>query len=89
MLYQIEHLRTKFVHASAHREETTYRQVERAYTNLFPNKNLQERELNVYYFISRYGPSLIGELYEAADVGFSNHRLMNLGGAATQVINAK
>jgi bacillithiol biosynthesis cysteine-adding enzyme BshC len=89
ILYQIEHLRTKFVHASAHREETTYRQVERAYTTLFPEKNLQERELNVYYFISRYGPSLIRELYEEAEVGFSNHKLTYIGGAASQVINAR
>jgi len=86
MMYQLEHLRTKFVHASAHREQTTYRQVERAYTTLYPDKNLQERELNIFYFISRYGPGLIRELYDAADVGFSNHKLVYIGGAATQVL---
>ena len=87
--YQLEHLRTRFIHASAHREETTYRQVERAYTTLFPNKNLQERELNVYYFLSRYGPSLIEELHNAADLGFSNHKLVYIGGVASQVVNAR
>jgi bacillithiol biosynthesis cysteine-adding enzyme BshC len=89
MLYQIEHLRTRFIHASAHREETAYRQVERAYTTLFPEKNLQERELNAYYFLSRYGPSLIEELYNAAEIGFSNHKLVYIGGAASQVVNAR
>ncbi|HEX8088608.1 MAG TPA: bacillithiol biosynthesis cysteine-adding enzyme BshC [Blastocatellia bacterium] len=69
ILYQIEHLRTRFIHASARREETAYRQVERAYTTLFPDKNLQERELNVYYFLSRFGPSLIDVLYAAVDIG--------------------
>jgi len=88
IVYQIEHLRTRFVHASAHREQATYRQVERAYTTLYPDKNLQERELNVFYFLSRYGPGLIGELYEAADMGFSNHKLIHIGGAASQVVNA-
>ena len=88
IIYQLEHLRTRFIHASAHREETTYRQVERAYTTLFPNKNLQERELNVYYFLSRYGPSLIEELHNAADLGFSNHKLVYIGGVASQVVNA-
>src|SRR6185369_13729167 len=87
--YQLEHLRTRFIHASAHREETTYRQVERAYTTLFPDKNLQERELNVYYFLSRYGPSLIRELHDAADLGFSNHKLVYVGGVASQVVNAR
>jgi bacillithiol synthase len=89
VLYQIEHLRTRFIHASARREETTFRQVERAYTTLMPNKNFQERELNAFYFLARYGQSLIDELYDAADVGFSNHRLLYVGGAASQVINAK
>jgi len=89
MLYQIEHLRTRFIHASAHRDETAYRQVERAYTTLFPEKNLQERELSAYYFLSRYGPSLIEELYNAAEIGFSNHKLVYIGGAASQVVNAR
>jgi len=89
ILYQLEHLRTRFVHASAHREENAYRQVERAYATLYPNKNLQERELNVYYFLSRYGPGLINDLYEAADIGFSNHKLAYIGGVASQVVNAR
>jgi bacillithiol synthase len=89
VFYQIEHLRTRFIHASARREETTFRQVERAYTTLMPNKNFQERELNVFYFLARYGQSLIDELHDAADVGFSNHRLAYVGGAASQVVNAR
>jgi bacillithiol biosynthesis cysteine-adding enzyme BshC len=86
--YQLEHLRTRFIHSSAHREQTVYRQVDRAFTTLYPDKNLQERELNVYYFLSRYGPALIEELYEAAEVGFSNHKLLCIGGVASQVVNA-
>jgi bacillithiol biosynthesis cysteine-adding enzyme BshC len=89
VLHQIEKVRTRFVHASAHREAAAYRQVERAYTTLFPNKNLQERELNVYYFLSRYGPGLIDELYDAIEIGFSNHKLLYIGGVASQVINAR
>ena len=87
--YQLEHLRTRFIHASAHREETTYRQVERAFTTLYPDKNLQERELNVYYLLSRYGPALIGDLYDAVELGFSNHKLVYAGGVASQVVNAR
>ena len=88
MMYQLEHLRTRFIHASAHREQTVYRQIERAFTTLCPDKNLQERELNVYYFLSRYGPSLIEELYNAAELGFSNHKIVYIGGVASQVVNA-
>lgn len=89
VIYQVEHLRTRFVHASAHREETTYRQVERAFTTLLPNKNLQERELNLYYFLSRYGRGLLNELHDAVEIGFSNHKLVYIGGVASQVINTR
>jgi bacillithiol biosynthesis cysteine-adding enzyme BshC len=89
IMYQLEHLRTRFIHASAHREGAAYRQVERAFTTLYPDKNLQERELNVYYFLSRYGPALLGELYNAADLGFSNHKLVYIGGVASQVVNSR
>lgn len=89
MMYQLEHLRTRFIHASAHREQTVYRQIERAFTTLYPDKNLQERELNVYYFLSRYGPGLIEELYDAAELGFSNHKIIYIGGVASQVVNAR
>lgn len=89
IVYQIEHLRTQFIHASARREATVFRQVERAYTTLMPDKNLQERELNVYYFLARYGPGLIDELYRAAEIGYSNHKLVYIGGVASQVVNAR
>ena len=89
MMYQLEHLRTRFIHSSAHREENAYRQVERAFTTLYPDKNLQERELNVYYFLSRYGPSLLDDLYEAADLGFSNHKIVYIGGVASQIVNSR
>jgi len=89
MIYQLEHLRTQFIHASARREETVFRQVERAYATLMPDKNLQERELNVYYFLARYGHSLIDELYRAAEIGYSNHKLVYIGGVASQVVNAR
>jgi bacillithiol biosynthesis cysteine-adding enzyme BshC len=89
IMYQLEHLRTRFIHSSAHRDETAYRQVERAFTTLYPNKNLQERELNAYYFLSRYGPGLIADLYNAVELGFSNHKLVYIGGVASQVVNAR
>jgi bacillithiol biosynthesis cysteine-adding enzyme BshC len=88
ILHQVEHLRTRFVHSSARRDEAAYRQVERACTTLFPEKNMQERELNIYYFLARYGPKLIDQLYEATEIGFSNHKLVYIGATASQVVNA-
>jgi uncharacterized protein YllA (UPF0747 family) len=73
---------------SARREETVYRQVERASATLYPDKNLQERELNIYYLFARYGPSLMRDLYDAVEIGYSNHKLVYLSGVPSQVVNA-
>jgi len=32
---------------------------------------------------------LIQELYDAAELGFSNHKLVYIGGVASQVVNAR
>jgi bacillithiol biosynthesis cysteine-adding enzyme BshC len=78
ILYQLHHLRTRFVHNRSKRDETTRTQIERAFAGLYPNKNLQERELNAAYFLARYGYELIDRLYEEVEVGFSHHKLVYL-----------
>jgi bacillithiol biosynthesis cysteine-adding enzyme BshC len=76
ILYQLSHLRTRFVHNRTKRDETTRQQIERAFTALYPNKNLQEREINAAYFLARYGYELIDRLYEEIEVGASHHQLV-------------
>jgi bacillithiol biosynthesis cysteine-adding enzyme BshC len=78
ILYQIHNLRTRFVHNRAKRDEATRHQIERAFAVLYPNKTLQERELNSAYFLSRYGYELIDRLYAEVEVGLSHHKLVYL-----------
>jgi len=89
IFYQLNHLRTRFVHVEAERNKVARRQIERASVMLYPEKNLQERELNVFYFLSRYGYSIIDDLYNAIDIGYSNHKIVYLGGVASSVLGAK
>ncbi|MGE0127755.1 MAG: bacillithiol biosynthesis cysteine-adding enzyme BshC [Blastocatellales bacterium] len=78
ILYQLHNLRTRFVHTRGKRDETTKQQIERLFAALYPNKNLQEREINVSYFLARYGYELIDRIYDELDVGFHDHKLINL-----------
>jgi len=78
ILYQLNHLRTRFIHNRSKRDEGTRHQIERAFAILYPNKNLQEREINSTYFLARYGYELIDRLYEEVELGFSNHKLVYL-----------
>lgn len=68
IFYQLHNLRTRFVNSSAKREETTARQLEKLFAVLYPEKNLQERELNVYYFLARYGLEFIDTIYQNIEI---------------------
>ncbi len=78
ILYQIHNLRTRFVHNRSKRDETTRQQVEKLFAVLYPNKNLQEREINASYFLARYGYELIDRLYQEVEIGFRDHKLVYL-----------
>jgi bacillithiol synthase len=78
IFYQLHNLRTRFIHNRSKRDETMQQQIERLFAVLYPNKNLQEREINVSYFLARYGYELIDKLYQEVDVGFRDHKLIYL-----------
>lgn len=73
--YQVSHLRTKFVHAEARHQEVLTKQIERALAILYPLKTLQERRINIFYFLSRYGMDFLAQLYEEIDLNDPDHRL--------------
>jgi bacillithiol biosynthesis cysteine-adding enzyme BshC len=78
ILYQLHNLRTRFVHNRGKRDEGAKQQIERLFAALYPNKNLQEREVNVFYFLARYGYELIDRIYDEVEIGLRDHKLVNL-----------
>jgi bacillithiol synthase len=76
--YQLTNLRTRFIHNRAKHDETTNQQIDRVFTVLYPNKNLQEREINVTYFLTRYGYGLIDRLLQEIDLDSPDHKLIKL-----------
>ncbi|HEY8459229.1 MAG TPA: bacillithiol biosynthesis cysteine-adding enzyme BshC, partial [Blastocatellia bacterium] len=78
ILYQLHNLRTRFIHNRSKRDETARQQIERLFAALYPNKNLQEREINVFYFLARYGYELIDRIYDEVEIGSRDHKLIYL-----------
>ncbi len=76
MLSNIQRLRATYVKNISQRDEATKTQIERAFAVLYPNKGLQEREINVSYFLARYGYELIDQIYEALDLNERGHQLI-------------
>jgi bacillithiol biosynthesis cysteine-adding enzyme BshC len=74
--YQLSHLRTKFVHAQGRHNDILTKQVEKALSILYPQKALQERRINIFYFLARYGMDFLAQLYEEIDLCDQDHRLL-------------
>ena len=74
--YHVDHLRTKVINAEAKHQEILTRQIEKTLAILQPSKSLQEREINIFYFLSRYGMDLLAQLYEEIDLTDPDHRLI-------------
>ena len=77
--YHLNNLRQKYVRARAHQDHSVRARLLAAESLLYPAQNLQEREVNIFYFIARYGFGVLDEIYQAIDPGEPYHRLIPLG----------
>jgi len=78
MHYQIDRLRKRAAQAELRRNEIISRHAAQIENALYPNKNLQEREISAIYFYARYGPPLIDRLIELAHARCPEHKVLVL-----------
>jgi bacillithiol synthase len=71
-------LKNKALEAQNRKHETTIRQAERISTALFPNSNLQEREINMIYFLNKYGKSVLEKIYDETEINKFEHQVIKL-----------
>jgi uncharacterized protein YllA (UPF0747 family) len=76
--YQLEGLRTRFVRAQMNRDEAAHRQLQRAFDQLYPNKDLQERHINITSLLARHGTYVIEWIYNAINLGSNEHQIVKL-----------
>ena len=76
--YQLEGLRTRFIRAQMSRDECAHRQLQRASDQLYPNKDLQERHINVTSLLSRHGTYVIEWIFNAINLGSNDHQVVYL-----------
>ena len=77
-LHYLEELKEKAIDAQKKRHEVTLRQVDKLSTSLFPNSNLQERELNFIFFAYRYGIIIITRLFDELSINKFEHQIIKL-----------
>jgi bacillithiol biosynthesis cysteine-adding enzyme BshC len=76
--YQLEGLRTRFHRAAMNRDRAAHRQLERAFSCLYPHKSLQERHINITSLLARHGDYVIQWIYDAINLGSPDHQIVYL-----------
>jgi len=76
--YQLEGLRTRFHRAQMTRDEAAHRQLQRAFDQLYPNKALQERHINITSLLARHGRYVVDWIYNAINIGSNEHQVVYL-----------
>jgi bacillithiol biosynthesis cysteine-adding enzyme BshC len=76
--YQLDGLRQRFVRAQMTRDEAAHRQLQRAFEQLYPHKDLQERHINITSLLARHGSYVIEWIFNAINIGSNEHQIVYL-----------
>ncbi len=72
----LENFKGKLVNAQAKRSETTTSQIDKVTNNVYPLESLQERIINVTYFLNKYNDEFIKKLFYEIDINCFNHQII-------------
>ncbi|HRI03750.1 MAG TPA: bacillithiol biosynthesis cysteine-adding enzyme BshC [Pyrinomonadaceae bacterium] len=78
MIYHIGATRKKALLAQMRNDEVASRQIAGLFASFLPNGGLQERSLNVFTYLNKFGPNFIDWLYAAIDLEDKDHRIVDL-----------
>ncbi len=78
IIWHLQTLKNKFHRSEAAKNEVLRRRLKHTKTNLFPRNGLQERTLNVVYFLNNYGMNFIDWIYEATETDEKDHQIFYL-----------
>jgi bacillithiol synthase len=78
MRHQIQALREKAARAEARRDSELQRHADELSTLLYPNKDLQEREIGSLYFLLKYGTGVVEKAKGLLQQGCADHQVVRL-----------
>lgn len=74
----IEGLKERAVTAQKRQHEVSLRQIDKVSNLIYPQSNFQERELNVIYFLNKYGLEFLRWLYGELKIDLYKHQIIRL-----------
>jgi bacillithiol biosynthesis cysteine-adding enzyme BshC len=79
MKYQLTQLEARAARAEVQRNEVITRHADALSSSLYPNKELQEREIGGASFLARYGQGLLKSLHDAIRTDCHDHQVIDIG----------
>ena len=76
--YQLQGIRDKAARAEARKNTEVLRHADELITALYPNKELQEREIGAAYFLLKYGKSVLDQIKAAVRTGCGEHQVIRI-----------
>ncbi len=71
-------LKEKTISAQKKQHEVALRQIDKAGMNLFPGGNFQERQINILYFLNKYGLEFLRWLFREIEIDKLRHQLLRI-----------
>ncbi len=78
ILGALDELKGKAEKTEQKKYEVTLRQIDRAAINLYPNSNLQERELNFVNFANKYGIDFVKFIFDKLEINKFEHQVIEM-----------
>jgi len=75
---EMENLKQKVVRAEKRQQDEVRAQLQKAHVNLRPNGTLQERVVNVLYYLNKYSPDLLDDLRHTLRTDASSHQVVEV-----------
>jgi bacillithiol biosynthesis cysteine-adding enzyme BshC len=74
----LQQLMGKTTQSFKEKEKVKVGQIEKVIEQLFPQNNFQERSLNMIYFLVKYGPDFVNQLYQALPSETAEHFIVRI-----------
>lgn len=78
IFHEMEVLKGKGLEAQKKKHEVTLRQIDKISRSIYPNSNLQERELNFIHFYNKYGSDIMKKIFDELAINKFEHQVIKL-----------
>lgn len=75
----LEVVKEKALNAQRKKNEIIFRQIYKTSNILYPDENLQEREINFIYFANKYSLNFIEYVFNKLDINLFEHQIIEVG----------